>query len=118
MHGAQNGVGENYAIPCNIAGEAGGRKMRVRIPSTLIRLSSGSVSSIPEYEIDVEDDADNVNIDYNGVKHMYWDESWSKNNFTYDPPRMVFLVGKVQGRLFIKCQLCWPCGSYFGHSIY
>jgi hypothetical protein len=66
-------------------------RKRARVPTAVIQLSIGSHSSIPDYEIDVEDDANNENSDCDGIKHMFRDETWSQGNFTYDPPRMPFL---------------------------
>jgi hypothetical protein len=56
----------------------------------MTQLSTSSKSFIPEYEIDMGDDANNENVDCNEIKHL-WNDTWSRNNFTYDPPLMAFL---------------------------
>jgi hypothetical protein len=61
---------------------------RMRVPIILTQLSIGSYVSISEYETNVEDNAKDETLNMNGIKYLYVDETWSKNNFTYDPPLM------------------------------
>jgi hypothetical protein len=50
------------------------------------QLSCRSGVSIMEYEINVEDDIDNGNVDVNVIEHLYHNETLSIGNFTYGPP--------------------------------
>jgi hypothetical protein len=48
----------------------------------------------------VEDKVEDETDDVNGVKYLYYDETWSKNNFTFDPPHMTFSDRKDTMRNF------------------
>jgi hypothetical protein len=63
----------------------------------------------------VEDNVENETLDVNGVKYLYRSETWSKNNFMYDPPRMTFTCRKGTTRHFHRMptilalwELFWP----------
>jgi hypothetical protein len=75
---------------CHTGSGAAVRQRRGRVQTTVTQLSSASNSSFSEYETDVEDNAEDETLDVNGVKYFYRNETWSKNNFTYDPPCMTF----------------------------
>jgi hypothetical protein len=97
------------------AGGPGIRHRRQRVPRTRTHLNSGSESSISEYDTDVEDDAEDANVDINGIIYLYCNETWSKNHFTYDPPHMPFFGRNRTSRNFHRAptilalwELFWP----------
>jgi hypothetical protein len=115
MDAAHDGLQEHYVIPPTTGLDAEPRKKRVRLPTAVTQLSTGLGSSIAEYETDLEDDADNENVNCDGIKHMFRDETWSQNNFTYDPPRMAFSGRQGTTRTFHRMptmlalwELFWP----------
>jgi hypothetical protein len=56
----------------------------------MLELSGGSSSEASEDDIEDNDGSGTTNIDLNGVRHVYRDETWSKKFFTYDPKPMAF----------------------------
>ena len=94
------------------------QQRRVRVHTSVTQLNCASDGSISEYETDVEDNVEDETLDVNGVnlvKYLYRNETWSKNNFTYDPPRMTFSGRKGTTRDFHRMptilalwELFWP----------
>jgi hypothetical protein len=67
------------------------RRRRSRVNCPIIQLSGASNSDISDYETEDEEDGNTGQGDLSGLKHVYRDDTWSTNFFTYDPKPKEFL---------------------------
>jgi hypothetical protein len=93
----------------------GRRRRRDTAKDQIIQLSNGSVSETSMCYSEDNDDIDTTNIDLNGMRYVYRDETRSKNFFTYDPKPMEFRGRRGTTRFFEHIpttlqlfELFWP----------
>jgi hypothetical protein len=65
-----------------------------------LELSEGSESKISDYEIEEEEDATMGDPLTDGVKHVFCNETWSQQYFTYDPKPRDFIGRRGRTQLF------------------
>jgi hypothetical protein len=68
-----------------------GRERRVFVHNDVATLSGALDSNISNYGSQEEEDGNMVVEDFNGVRHLYRDETWSQKHFTYSPKPMDFI---------------------------
>lgn len=86
-----------------------------RIEQQVTQLSEGSMSNIVKFEIEEEDDANTEEVDENSIRHIYHNESYREDNFTYNSKPIDFID---RGRttnffyalpiLLLLFELFWP----------
>jgi hypothetical protein len=99
-----NGWEPEYAVPSSAEVQGEGpatravreritvyRRRRGRVQTNIPMMQSGSESSIHEFESEEEEGSDgNGHVDVNSVKYQYRNDTWGKENFTYNPKPMEF----------------------------
>jgi hypothetical protein len=91
------------------------RRRTMIVQRQVTQLSGRSESEISDYEIGEEDESNPEVVELNGVKHVYKDETWSQNFFTYDPKPKEFTGRSCTSRVFPHLpsilqlwELFWP----------
>jgi hypothetical protein len=89
-------------------------RRRTKVESLFLQLSDGSSIDISEYGTE-EEDSNSEDGDLSVLKHVYRDETWSTNFFTYDPKPRHFRgrMGTTKFFVYIPSiltffELFWP----------
>jgi hypothetical protein len=68
-----------------------GRERRIIVHNDVATLNGASNSNASDYESQEQEDANTVVEDFNGMRHLYRDETWLQKHFTYSPKPMDFI---------------------------
>jgi hypothetical protein len=61
------------------------RRRKARADLLITKLSRSSASDISKYDTEEEEDGNLEDGDFNGIKHIFRDETWNTNSFNYEP---------------------------------
>jgi hypothetical protein len=64
-------------------GSSTARRKKQRNESHILELGRGSDNEFSEYDTKEEDDATRGDVVTDGLKHIYRNETWSQQSFTY-----------------------------------
>jgi hypothetical protein len=76
------------------------RRRRARVERQIPQLSRDSSTDFSDYGTEEEEDAIYEDGNLSGVRHVYRDDTWSTNFFTYDPKPKDFLGRRDTSRFF------------------